>query len=129
MIDNFYRADTPNYIIMFSDGGANINEDRVIPEAVKTRIAGAHITAVAVGKDLNMMALKGIVSDPVNRNVIFVDTYDQLTDDIVEKTSKNICDGKAHLRNTQRNLSNNLPTMRIVPQILLWYFRPERVCN
>ena len=46
-------------IFVFTDGGSNVDEKNTIPEAIKTRIAGTQIFSVAVGRDINMMELRG----------------------------------------------------------------------
>ncbi len=86
------RQDAPDYILLFTDGGANIREDETIPQAILDRIQGIRIAAVAVGRDLNMMELRGIVSNPEDSNIATVDSFaqlDQLADRLVEAT----CDG------------------------------------
>lgn len=37
------RDDAPNYLIIFTDGQSTVNQERTIPEAVLTRMAGAQV--------------------------------------------------------------------------------------
>ena len=84
--------DVPNYIYLFTDGAANVNSADVIPEAVRTRMFGVHVTTVSVGRDVDVLGLMGLASDPVERNVITVPSFDNLDAALVEKVATNICD-------------------------------------
>ena len=86
------RQDAPDYILLFTDGGANIRENETIPQAILDRIQGIRIAAVGVGRDIDMMELRGIVSYPADSNINTVDSFsqlDQLADRLVDAT----CDG------------------------------------
>jgi len=53
------RPDVPNFAIVFTDGGANIRETETFVEATRLKNAGVHVTVVAVGRDMNNVALRG----------------------------------------------------------------------
>lgn len=87
------RDDAPNFLVVFTDGNANINEDETIPQAILTRIAGIHVINVAVGKDINMLELRSIASDPVAENVFTVTSFADLND-IASQLILSVCDGR-----------------------------------
>ena len=74
------RQDVPNFLILFTDGKANINPDDTIPQAIDTRIAGTHIISIGVGNDIDHFELRGIASDPVEYNVFTVKFFNELPD-------------------------------------------------
>ena len=57
------RTDAANYIFLFSDGGANLQTDETIPEAIASKVDNIHIASVSVGTDTNMMMLRGKTQD------------------------------------------------------------------
>lgn len=87
------RINYPNYAILFTDGNSNIRADETIPQAIRARIAGIHILSVAVGLQLDMMELRGIVSDPVEFNVLRVDSFRDLST-LSEKAVMGVCNGE-----------------------------------
>ncbi len=77
---------------MFFSGNSNINEDRSIPDAIDMRVNGAHIIVIAIGTQLNMLELKGIASQPIQRTLFTIDSIRNLptiSNNIVAAT----CDG------------------------------------
>ena len=48
-----------NLVVIFTDGGSNIRAPETIPEAISSKITGMQIVVAAVGRDLNMMELRG----------------------------------------------------------------------
>lgn len=88
------RQDAPNYILLFTDGTANIQQDQTIPQAVQDRIHGIRIAAAGVGTDLNLVELKGIVSNPTEMNIFTVNSFVQL-DDLAERLVQATCNGKS----------------------------------
>ena len=74
------RSNVPNYIILFTDGTANIKTLETIPEAIKTRLAGIKIIVVGVGMDLNKIEMEGIASYPADDNVFTVERFRSIND-------------------------------------------------
>ena len=80
-------------MIIFTDGGANIRAEDTIPEAIALRISGSYIMDMGVGRDINMMELNAMASQPISRNVITVESFSQM-DTMIQDIIDMICDGK-----------------------------------
>ena len=87
------RDDVPNYAILITDGESTVNKERTLPEAVETRIAGVILTVVVVGHRTASLEVKGIASDPDDRHVMSVESFEGLRT-IIEKSIGNTCDGE-----------------------------------
>ena len=72
------RQDAPNFLVLFTDGEANVQADRTIPEAIESRIAGIHTIVIGVGKDLNIIEMEGIASYPSSQNIKIIDSFTKL---------------------------------------------------
>jgi len=72
------RQDSQNVIFIFTDGGSNIRAEDTIPQAIRSRISGAQIFVVAVGQDINMNELRGIASNPSEKNIYTVASFSQI---------------------------------------------------
>lgn len=63
-------AQYPNYAIVFTDGSSNVNEAQTIPQAIQAKIKGIHIIAVSIGTMINWVEVRGIASEPWDRNIL-----------------------------------------------------------
>ena len=54
------RSTAQNYLILFTDGTANLKTLETIPEAIEARIAGIKIIVAGVGMDLNKVFISDI---------------------------------------------------------------------
>jgi len=60
----------PNYAIVFTDGSSNINPQQTIPQAISAKIKGIHMIVVSIGSMVNRVEVRGIASEPWDRNII-----------------------------------------------------------
>lgn len=74
------RQDVKNLIVIFTDGGSNIRDTETIPQAITDKITGIQIIVAAVGRDLNLMELRGIASNPYQNNIFSVDSFSRIND-------------------------------------------------
>ena len=70
-----------------------MSPDNTIPEAIALRQAGAFISVVAVGDDMNQLELNGIASYPHTDNVMFANSFRGLPN-LVSNAVKSSCNGK-----------------------------------
>ncbi len=91
-VSPFDRQDAPNYVILLTDGSANVEADQTLPEAMRLKIQGTRIILGAVGQNLDTTCMGAIASMPSDSNVLTVDSFsrlDQLQRGLLEAT----CDG------------------------------------
>ncbi|CAD5110740.1 DgyrCDS110 [Dimorphilus gyrociliatus] len=69
----------PNYALVFTDGSSNINAAQTIPEAINSKIKGIHITVVSIGNMVNWVEVRGIASEPWDRNIIQIRSQSELS--------------------------------------------------
>ena len=93
-IANGDREDVPNYAIVISDGESNVDPEDTLPEAIESRIRGIHIIVVTVTKKPNL-EMKGIASDPDDKNILYVENFSMLPD-LVEVLIGGMCDGEKY---------------------------------
>ena len=93
------RPEVPNYGILLSDGVSTLSIGDALPEAIEARIAGVTLIVVAVGRHGDSLELRGIASDPDERNVLHVDSFSQL-DTLKARLVDSMCDGTS-LRSVQ----------------------------
>ena len=74
------RQDAPNYLILFTDGEANVQPEMTIPEAIESRIAGIHTIVIGVGKDLNKVEMEGVASYPPSKNIKTIDSFTKMSE-------------------------------------------------
>ena len=94
--DNGDRESVPNFAVVITDGESTVNKERTLPEAREARISGIHIIAVAVGPNRNKLELKGIASDPDDKNIFSVDSFDNL-ETIQYPVISSMCNGGCHM--------------------------------
>ena len=92
-LSNGDREDVPNFAFIITDGNSNINEEKTIEEAIRARQAGIHVFVVSVGKQINIIELKGMASEPVDDNIYKVDRFQDLRT-IIELMPSAICNGR-----------------------------------
>ena len=88
-----------------------------VVEAIKARIADMHITAVAVGQDLNMMELRGLISWPLEKNIITVNSFNVINS-MVPQIVVSKCDCKSHF-------SSELTHNELTYVYEAWMFKDE----
>ena len=93
-IANGDRENVPNYAIVISDGESNVDPEDTLPEAIESRIRGIHIIVVTVTKKPNL-EMKGIASDPDDKNILYVENFSMLPD-LVEVLIGGMCDGEKY---------------------------------
>ena len=74
------RQDAPNFLILFTDGAANIRAESTIAEAIESRIAGIHTIVIGIGKDLNYVEMESIASFPASENVMTIDSFTKMNE-------------------------------------------------
>ena len=89
---NGQRDGVDNVAIIVSDGHSNINSENTIPQAIRARVNGIHLAVATMENDPENLELKGIATDPDERNIFNVRRYSQL-DDIVDDMVGITCDG------------------------------------
>lgn len=72
------EARYPNYAIVFTDGSSNINPQQTIPEAIKAKTKGIHIIAISIGNMINWAEVRGIASEPYDRNILQINSQRDL---------------------------------------------------
>lgn len=87
------RPNAPNIAIIITDGKSNVNVENTIPEAMKARADGIYIIVSTVGASRNLLEIRGLVSDPVDRNVVSVDRYQELNN-LVDRLIETFTNGK-----------------------------------
>ena len=85
------RSNVPNYLWIFSDGVATMNQDQTIPEAVITRNANIHIQSVVISPGGPTLDMKNLVTDPWQNNVFTLASYNELANAVPPKL---LCDGQ-----------------------------------
>ena len=70
-----------------------MNAENTIPSAVETKVGGARVVTVAVGRNLNMMEIYGVSSLPSDANVFTTQSFYDLSD-IVNSVVASTCDGE-----------------------------------
>ena len=83
-------------IVIYFPGGSNINSELTIPEAIKLREKGVHISIIAVGDDMNEFELQGIASVPVDHNIVRSQSYQGLPE-VLSASIRSTCNGKGIL--------------------------------
>lgn len=91
------RTDVPNIAIIVTDGHSNINAEQTIPEAIQARVDGTHMIVATVENDHNNLELKGLASDPKEKNIFNVQRYSQLPT-IVSTIVQATCNGKCRVK-------------------------------
>ena len=68
------RSSDPNYVILFTDGYSNIDEDSTIPAAMTLKGMQTTIFVVGLGKEdcLDPEEIRGIASSPANSYSYFM---------------------------------------------------------
>ncbi|KAH3749755.1 hypothetical protein DPMN_184266, partial [Dreissena polymorpha] len=72
------RLDVPNVVVIITDGQSNVNHELTIPEARMLKAAGVSIITLAVGFTSETSELVGITSEPVQKNLIYIENYESL---------------------------------------------------
>ena len=78
-----------NFVVLFSDGGANIRADDTVPEAISVRVAGARIITMSVGTQIDLLEMIAMASSPTIKNVMSTRSFNTMTDmvsDVVAAT-------------------------------------------
>jgi Mg-chelatase subunit ChlD len=73
------RGSATNIAIFITDGNSNIQAEETLKAAAEARLAGIHIMVIPVGLDFsNMVEISGMVSAPVEQNILFVQEFSEL---------------------------------------------------
>lgn len=67
--------------------------ERTLQEAVEVRKAGIHLSVIGVGSSIRPAELKGIATDPDDKNVYTVKDFNALTG-IIETLLNDVCNGE-----------------------------------
>ena len=87
------RSDVDNVAFIISDGHSNINTEDTIPQAIRARISGIHMVVATMENNPKNLELKGIASDPDEKNIFNVRRYGQLSQ-MVNNLVGITCNGK-----------------------------------
>jgi len=79
--------------ILVSDGAANIDVERTLPNAIEARNDGVLMIAVSVGLDANLALLGGIVTRPPESHLFYRTTsrtLPEIVGSVIEATCNNV---------------------------------------
>lgn len=75
---NGNRAWAPDVAILVTDGEANRDEFKTVPEAVRSKQQGINMIVIGVGNRVKREEVEAIASQPLTETLFFVNSFDDL---------------------------------------------------
>lgn len=91
--DHGDRPAAPNIGIIITDGRSNLNPERTVPEADRSREAGIDLYVIGVGFAGISPELAGLASPPAEDNVLVTANFEDLSETQATVFSR-ICDSE-----------------------------------
>ena len=85
------RPDVDNVVIVITDGVAT-DQDKAISQAGLMKKQGAKILAIGVGPEKHQKELEEVVSNPVSRNAMWVENFDDIAE-YIDRIKTSACEG------------------------------------
>ena len=73
------RSNVADLVVILTDGGSN-DQEATVTQGLRLKAKGVHVLAVGIGNWLNKVELESIASHPDSRNVLYISSYDKLSD-------------------------------------------------